>query len=98
MKTLLRAVCLVVALLPVLGMAPPPSAPAVKPDPADLLFAAPTHLDRVGRIVAPVWIDGKGPYRFLVDTGADGSLVSSRLVHALGLVQDGTPDEQVQGT
>lgn len=98
MKTLLRAVCLVVALLPVLGMAPPPPVPAVKPDPADLLFAAPTHLDRVGRIVVPVWINGKGPYRFLVDTGADGSLVSSRLVRALGLVADGTPEEQVQGT
>ena len=63
-----------------------------------MLFAAPTHLDRVGRIVVPVWVDGKGPYRFLVDTGADGSLVSSRLVHALGLLANGTPDEQVQGT
>lgn len=97
MKTLLRAVC-VLALLPVLGMAPPPPTPTAQPDPADLLFAAPTHLDRVGRIVVPVWVDGKGPYRFLVDTGADGSLVSSRLVRALRLDANGTPDEEVQGT
>lgn len=97
MKTLLRAVC-VVALLPVISLAAAPPVSVVKPDASDLLFAAPTHLDRVGRIVVPVWIDGKGPYRFLVDTGADGSLVSSRLVRALGLVPNGTPDEQVQGT
>ncbi|HEV2270278.1 MAG TPA: aspartyl protease family protein [Steroidobacteraceae bacterium] len=97
MKTFLRAVC-VLTLLPVISLAAAPPVPAVKPDPSDLLFAAPTHSDRVGRIVVPVWIDGKGPYRFLVDTGADGSLVSSRLVRALGLVANGTPDEQVQGT
>src|SRR5215469_11504636 len=97
MKTLLRALC-VVALLPALAPAAAPPAPAAKPDPSDMLFAAPTHQDRVGRIVVPVWIDGKGPYRFLVDTGADGSLVSARLVRALGLLPNGTPDEQVQGT
>lgn len=97
MKTLLRAIC-VVTLLPAIALAAAPPVPAAKPDPTDMLFAAPTHLDRVGRIVVPVWIDGKGPYRFLVDTGADGSLVSARLVRALGLVPNGTPDEEVQGT
>ncbi|HEY7887654.1 MAG TPA: aspartyl protease family protein [Steroidobacteraceae bacterium] len=98
MKTLLlRAIC-VVALLPGIALAGNPPASAAKPDPSDLLFASPTHMDRVGRIVAPVWINGKGPYRFLVDTGADGSLLSARLVRALGLLPNGTPDEQVQGT
>lgn len=95
MKTLLRVIC-VTALLPAIALAATAPVPAAKSDPGDLLFAAPTHLDRVGRIVVPVMVDGKGPYRFLVDTGADGSLVSSRLVRALGLVP--THNENVQGT
>ena len=63
-----------------------------------MLFASPTRLDRVGRIVVPVLIDGKGPFRFLVDTGADGSVVSAALADALGLVPSGMRDERVEGT
>lgn len=63
-----------------------------------MLFASPTSLDRVGRIVVPVFIDGKGPFRFLVDTGADGSLVSAALVSTLGLVPNRMHDERVEGT
>jgi len=97
MNRLLRAICLT-ALLPAIALAADQSVPAVKPDPSDMLLAAPTHMDRVGRIVVPVLINGKGPFRFLVDTGADGSLVSARLVHALGLAPSQVPNEQVQGT
>ncbi|MGH8202426.1 MAG: aspartyl protease family protein [Steroidobacteraceae bacterium] len=63
-----------------------------------MLFASPTRLDRVGRIVVPVMIDGKGPFRFLVDTGADGSLVSAALVNQLGLVPYQLRNERVEGT
>jgi predicted aspartyl protease len=49
------------------------------------LFATPTTLDRVGRIVVPVTINGKGPFRFVVDTGASRSTVSPALARALGL-------------
>jgi predicted aspartyl protease len=55
-------------------------------------------MDRVGRIVVPVLIDGKGPFRFLVDTGADGSIVSDALVSVLGLVPSQMRDERVEGT
>lgn len=43
-------------------------------------------------------IDGKGPFRFLVDTGANGSVVSPALVRALGLVPVETTTQQVEGT
>ncbi len=52
---------------------------------AEPLFAAPTRLDRIGRILAPVMIDGQGPFRFIVDTGASRSAISPRLVAKLGL-------------
>ncbi len=76
----------------------PPSVAAAKPDPSDALFAAPSRPDRAGRIIVPVFINGKGPFRFLLDTGADGSMISPALVHTLGLASNQTPDEQVQGT
>ncbi|HVY83029.1 MAG TPA: retropepsin-like aspartic protease [Steroidobacteraceae bacterium] len=62
---------------------PRASAPAPEPEP---MFAAPTRLDRTGRILAPVMINGQGPYRMIVDTGASHSTLSSELAQALGLV------------
>jgi predicted aspartyl protease len=55
------------------------------PDIDEPLFAAPTKLDRIGRILAPVMINGKGPFRFVLDTGANYSTVSPLLLSALGL-------------
>jgi predicted aspartyl protease len=66
-------------------------APASVPDPGlpsttpDLLFASPTRIDHIGRIVAPVMIDGKGPFRFIIDTGASSSGISPQLALTLGL-------------
>jgi predicted aspartyl protease len=97
MKALLRVIC-VLALFPAIALAAETVVPAAKPDPSDMLFAAPTSMDRVGRIVVPVFIDGKGPFRFLVDTGADGSLVSAALATTLGLVPNQTRNERVEGT
>jgi predicted aspartyl protease len=48
-------------------------------------YVAPTNRDRVGRIWAPVRINGKGPYRLVLDTGASGSAVIQRVVDELGL-------------
>lgn len=97
MKTSLTVLC-VAAMLPAVAGAAAPVAAAAKASPADKLFAAPTHLDRVGRIVVAVLIDGRGPFRFLVDTGADGSMISPALVRTLGLAPNQTPDERVEGT
>lgn len=55
------------------------------PPPSDLLFASPTRLDHIGRIVVPVMVNGQGPFRFIVDTGASWSTVSPQLAQRLGL-------------
>ena len=48
-------------------------------------FVAPTRRDRIGRIWAPVLIDGKGPYRLVLDTGANRSAITARTAQALGI-------------
>lgn len=50
-------------------------------------FVAPTRRDRIGRIWAPVLIDGKGPYRLVLDTGANRSAITTRTAQLLGLPQ-----------
>jgi hypothetical protein len=49
------------------------------------LFALPTTRDHIGRVVVPVIVNGKGPFRFIVDTGATHSTITPELARALGL-------------
>jgi predicted aspartyl protease len=49
-----------------------------------------TVQDRIGRVVAPVMVNGQGPFRFVVDTGANRSVLSRPLAERLGLVPTGT--------
>jgi hypothetical protein len=51
-------------------------------------FVAPTRRDRIGRIWAPVWINGRGPFRFVLDTGASHSGVTAMVASALGIRTD----------
>jgi predicted aspartyl protease len=84
------AVCAVVAL----------AAPAFARDgavEAGPQFAAPTTADGIGRVVAPVFVNGQGPYRFIVDTGANRSTLSPRLARALGIDVAGAPRQLVHG-
>lgn len=60
-------------------------------------FATPTTLDRAGRIVAPVEINGRGPFRFVLDTGANRSAMSAATAEALGLVADADSKVAVHG-
>jgi predicted aspartyl protease len=48
-------------------------------------YVAPTTRDRIGRIWAPVLINGRGPYRLVLDTGATHSAVIQRVVDDAGL-------------
>lgn len=48
-------------------------------------FAAPTLRDRIGRIWAPVLINGHGPYRLVLDTGATHSAIIPQVVDSLGI-------------
>jgi predicted aspartyl protease len=48
-------------------------------------YVAPTRRDRIGRIWAPVLLNGQGPFRLVLDTGSSASALTQRLVDALGL-------------
>ncbi|MGH8211240.1 MAG: retropepsin-like aspartic protease, partial [Steroidobacteraceae bacterium] len=48
-------------------------------------FAAPTLRDRIGRIWAPVLINGRGPYRLVLDTGANHSAIVAQVANSLGI-------------
>jgi len=51
-------------------------------------YVAPTRRDRIGRIWAPVLINGRGPFRLVLDTGASHSGVIERVADQLGLRLD----------
>jgi hypothetical protein len=48
-------------------------------------FVASTQRDRIGRIWAPVLIDGRGPFRLVLDTGATGSAITTTAAQVLGI-------------
>ena len=48
-------------------------------------YVAPTLRDRIGRIWAPVLINGRGPFRLVLDTGATGIALIPSVIQALGL-------------
>lgn len=61
---------------------PPAADELAAPEP---LYAAPTRADRAGRIHAAVMINDSGPYRFILDTGANTSALAPRVAEELGL-------------
>lgn len=61
------------------------------------LFASPTTRDHVGRVVVPVTINGRGPFRFIVDTGANHSTISPGLARKLGLQPETTTPVLLDG-
>jgi len=78
--------CVTCIALAMLNSVEPPSG-NVDSSPGPM-FATPTQLDRIGRIVAPVMINGQGPFRMVVDTGASRTTISPELVKLLGLELD----------
>jgi hypothetical protein len=80
---------------------PGAEAPAATPAPADDIteiiiqapeprYVAPTRRDKIGRIWAPVMINGKGPFRLVLDTGASRSGVTTKVAEELGIKPDDT--------
>lgn len=51
-------------------------------------FVAPTRRDKIGRIWAPVMINGKGPFRLVLDTGASRSGITAKVAETLGIPLD----------
>src|SRR4051794_3530996 len=82
-----------------LGAAPPadapvpasdPSAPpAAAPAPAEEGFAIDIAEDRSDRMTVPVSIGASGPYNFIVDTGAERTVIARELAQTLQLSSAG---------
>src|SRR4029078_12026677 len=62
----------------------PPSA-EIKSE--DFVYVASTRPDRIGRVMAPVFVNGVGPFAFVVDTGASSSVISPRVVARVNIVR-----------
>jgi len=58
-------------------------------DPGTPGAAGATRKDSAGRSVALIHINGQGPFRFIIDTGANRSVLSSALATQLGLAPSG---------
>jgi predicted aspartyl protease len=70
-------------------------APLQGQDPAPLAKEEPTgdfafQRDRAARMTVPVSIDGRGPYQFVVDTGAERTVISQELARELNLAEGRT--------
>ena len=60
-------------------------------------YVAPTMRDQIGRIWAPVRINGRGPFRLVLDTGASGSGVTAMVALALGISTTDSPPVLLRG-
>jgi hypothetical protein len=60
-------------------------------------YVAPTRRDQIGRIWAPVLINGRGPFRLVLDTGASSSGVTAMVAMALGISTDESPHVMLRG-
>ncbi len=74
---------LVVLPLQAQPAAPAPAVPSPAPAPADRLAF---EEDRTQRMTVPVSIGSHGPFRFLVDTGAERTLIAQELAGRLNLM------------
>jgi predicted aspartyl protease len=83
-----------------------PAAPASTGDPelAEVVvqapeprYVAPTNRDRIGRVWVPVYINEKGPFRLVLDSGATRSAITPKVASLLELPLDRTPPVMLRG-
>ena len=60
-------------------------------------FVAPTRRDQIGRIWAPVMINGQGPFRLVLDTGANRSAINAHVAELLGIAPDSSRSVLLHG-
>jgi predicted aspartyl protease len=60
-------------------------------------YVAPTRKDRIGRIWAPVTVNGQGPFRLALATGASHSALTPRLAEALHIPVDPSQSVMLRG-
>ena len=59
------------------------------PSPADAATLLETAFDQAKRVTVPVAVNGRGPYAFVVDTGANSSVIAAELALAIGAADAG---------
>jgi predicted aspartyl protease len=88
----LNAVAMAHVEAPVSTHANPAAAGTVEPPaetkPEDFIYVAATEPDRIGRVMAPVFVNGVGPFAFVVDTGASSTVIAPRVARRLALPLD----------
>jgi predicted aspartyl protease len=98
-KGLSLRVALAILLWPAMALAadnraaqPPAATPPTIPSPpaAPIEDIVGTAVDDSLRLTVPVMINGKGPFDFVIDTGADRTVISQELATRLGLPESGT--------
>ena len=67
-----------------------PQSPIATQQPEDAGALLETAFDQARRMTVPVFIDSRGPFQFVVDTGANRSVVSAELAQKLALEHSGT--------
>lgn len=72
---------------PVPAAAPAPKGEAIAPPVTVTPFIQPFDLDATQRMAVKVMVGGKGPFSFLVDTGAERTVIARELAERLGLVE-----------
>jgi hypothetical protein len=85
-------------------VSPPAAATTTIEELADIMveapeprYVSPTRRDQIGRIWAPVMINGHGPFRLVLDTGATHSAVTSLVALALGIPMNQSPPVLLHG-
>lgn len=71
--------------VPVAAQVPEAPAPAVAEPEVELIERLDLEQDHSARLTVPVSIDGRGPFDFIVDTGAERTVISRELAQRLGL-------------
>jgi predicted aspartyl protease len=66
-------------------------------DAGEPVYVTSSDVDRAGRVMAPVFVNGRGPYAFVVDTGASRSVVAPHVVASLGLTADADRPVNLRG-
>jgi hypothetical protein len=64
---------------------------------AEPRFVVPTRRDRIGRVWAPVYINGHGPFRLVLDSGANHSGITAQVAQSLDLPLDSSRPAMLRG-
>ncbi|MFO1503567.1 MAG: retroviral-like aspartic protease family protein [Steroidobacteraceae bacterium] len=80
------------------------TAPTGDPELAEIIvqapeprYVAPTNRDRIGRVWVPVYINDKGPFRLVLDSGATRSALTPKVAGMLDLPPNNSPPVMLRG-